>query len=794
MSKKPTLKEQMESLAVAKIEITEQEKAAAYESTMYELFKTNPYYGGLLQEIRIYYNDQAVPTAGFAFEKGTGRPYIVLNSKFFCHLPLPNRVSLLMHEILHFTHGHWMRMFKNSKAKDLKGQIKNHLEHTKNNIACLPAGELVNGVNKSIEDVEIGDSVLGHTGVTTVVNKMSRFYKGHIYTIKASGCLPIKITDEHPLLISNRKWRTHYPITLESPKWVKASEVEEKYNYLCIPKIKDLSDYLELDLSPFIEKQGRNILTSLKLDEDLAFIMGLYVAEGSKTRRNNGGIQFSLSSKEKSLLTILHAYFSRLGYKPNISVSESRSNAIISSPILAKAFEKWFGRGAKNKVIPDFILKNSNVEIVRAFLEGLVEGDGCVQPDKKSFRLNTISKILALQTQLLCMRLGTFANLREYVQPERTIRGRTIKPSTIYELAVFSNIQSEREMRGVFITSTSSRWKETEEYFLVPITKITTTPFAGMVYNIETESHSFCSNNIITHNCDMSINQYLNPLPAPGAIDVANFKLKDGTPFPKYKTAEIYRKLLDDNQEANQEQMEKYIPTDSHDLVDWDELSEEEKEQILEEAKNTLKRAKEKASTGYSKADKHAEDLLEAIENETQKSNAKSILSMAIKRTISNPNRRYTWTRPNKRYGVYAPGSADAKAPQVGIFLDYSGSISQGEITDFLTVLNDLLQAGSKQCWLGLWHTEMFYYEKYKMNEDFNAIPKQTGGTDVQCVMATIDEKKLDIAIVLTDGYYSEAVPSRNKNVVYVISKGGDINHPMAKHSLATIALEKLTS
>lgn len=295
---------------------------------------------------------------------------------------------------------------------------------------------------------------------------------------------------------------------------------------------------------------------------------------------------------------------------------------------------------------------------------------------------------------------------------------------------------------------------------------------------------------------DMAINQYIPDLPE-GCVDVKQFKLPDGKLFPVLRGADEYLKLLKDDktQEANKDTLKKYMGEDGNgetlDQHNWDaDLSEDEKKEFMEEMKKVLKRSIEKTAYGHDKVPDFVKDLLESLDKKLQGLNAKGILRQAIKKSVSFADRTSTWKRPNKRYKEYSPGTNLGKVPNLSIYIDTSGSISHRELNEFLSVLESFLKAGTRKCFLGLWHTSLYYKKKYKMRQRFDQAGLQSGGTDVTGVMEDINKTKPDLSLVLTDGYFDQTVEPKAQTI-FIISKGGNKDFHW-KNKFKTIYLEDL--
>lgn len=296
---------------------------------------------------------------------------------------------------------------------------------------------------------------------------------------------------------------------------------------------------------------------------------------------------------------------------------------------------------------------------------------------------------------------------------------------------------------------------------------------------------------------DMSINQYIPNLPK-GCIDVKEWKMKvtpakkgDPTeaPFPLLKSMEQYYDLLKDNQDTNKDKHKEYKEFDQH---DWEALDEATKQKMLEEAKKVLKRTIEKTSFSHSSAPDSIKDLLQEIESMTTTLNYKQILKRALKKTVSATNREGTWKRPNKRYGLAAPGTKIGMLPKLSFYLDSSGSISHKELNGFLDIMSNFLRVGSRDCTLALWHTSIYYKKKFKLHDNVTEKEIESGGTNITSVMQDIQKSNPNLAIVLTDGYFDSCSIPVTTEVLFIISKGGNKNHPLA-HMGKTIMLENLS-
>jgi predicted metal-dependent peptidase len=289
---------------------------------------------------------------------------------------------------------------------------------------------------------------------------------------------------------------------------------------------------------------------------------------------------------------------------------------------------------------------------------------------------------------------------------------------------------------------------------------------------------------------DMAINQYIPGMPQK-SVNVKDFKTKDGVPFPLFQTMETYFRLINENGKENEDILWKYGATgEATDEHVWGDLTEEERQALLEKVKQVVARTIEKTGFGSDRLPEHIKDLLTTVDVTLDKLNYKRILRDVIKKRLVGTDRKHTWLRPSKRYGNFAPGRTNDNLPSLNIYIDSSGSISHTELNEFLTVMNNFLRVGNKACNLYLWHDNIYSHRKHKLNKPFEH-SLESGGTNIDCVTENIVDTAPDLAIILTDGYFTKTTFNPTTEVLWIISKNGNAEHPN-KHLGKTLPLEGL--
>jgi hypothetical protein len=421
---------------------------------------------------------------------------------------------------------------------------------------CVPPGEIILGDNKAIEDYSIGDLVTGQSGIQGVSGTFVRPFDGELIEIKALGMLPFNVTPNHPIMVSEAKNRSLVP-EYGKTSWKDAGLVVPKRrgfdgDYVVMPRLSGTINATQIDLSRCVEARikslesissevrhvhwrtnssddrhrhlqcpncGRPTSENAKrcwdcflrgrprqaaeqrllpktfpLTIDTAWLLGLYVAEGYPNSPHRS-VQLALSDKETEIAERALTVFRSIGLRPYIQrvQNEHGIQVIAGSNILVSFFAEVCGRGAQNKKIPDFILYNTDHTLLLSFLEGYMKGDGSSKRTGSGYMTScftTVSRTLALQLQLAFGRLGIFVSLRvERPAREGTILGRHVRMRETYSGVWCSDMRATRRKR-----------LHNGAYYL-PVKTITKTHYSGLVYNLETEDHTFLVSNAVTHNC-----------------------------------------------------------------------------------------------------------------------------------------------------------------------------------------------------------------------------------------------------------------------------------------------------
>ncbi len=266
-------------------------------------------------------------------------------------------------------------------------------------------------------------------------------------------------------------------------KKVKLVEKNGKIKYLC-------------EKRPFIKR-------FIKLDERLAQLFGYYCAEGCVHKyknRKSFSLLFSFGKKEKNLVEKVRRLVKEVfGIDPKIKETKTSIVVRVGKTTIALLFKELCGTNAVTKKVP-YILFQARKNIIKAFLNAYLEGDGYVKSNIISS--NTVSKQLALGIYFLFLRLGIIPSFYEVRQKKfKTIEGRIVKQSpSLYYVKLSSKGMIKKFTSGD--CSLPRLIKETKNFYLVPVKDIMKIKYKGYVYNLEVkEKHSYLANFIGVGNC-----------------------------------------------------------------------------------------------------------------------------------------------------------------------------------------------------------------------------------------------------------------------------------------------------
>lgn len=336
----------------------------------------------------------------------------------------------------------------------------------------------------------------------------------YIYSRKVPLEAIEKAIELHEKGMSTRKIAAITNLSKSFVHYISQNRIEKKK--IIKNNIVNIDDTINFRLSRSV-----SIPSKIHITKDLCRLIGYYLAEGcvtkSKSRRNNYTISWTFSIDEKEyaedVKRILHDSF-------DIDVHETIQGNVrrvyISSSILGLLFGNMFGKGARNKRIPQHFLSLNN-ELITQLMIGWLRGDGGIVKlnDRKGnmVKATTTSISLAYQFFMLSYKIGLAPSLQKNKTSKSFINGREIKGCEFNYHLNFKIKADVSKLLPIVFSVPCEKYEKTkfshikENYSLFfPVKFVEELDFEGIVYNLEVEKvHNYTANGFLVSNCSVPV-------------------------------------------------------------------------------------------------------------------------------------------------------------------------------------------------------------------------------------------------------------------------------------------------
>ena len=392
---------------------------------------------------------------------------------------------------------------------------------------CFPPDAPVlmsNGTEKCISDVDCGEFVISGKGnIRRVLGKRQKGYNHPLINLSVEGLnSDIKLTEYHNIYVYRTSEKclcgcnedifdvkdkriTKQTFTRKFLTGHNMKGTELPYENIQKIKAKDVKIGDLLIEPKYTKEKEKNYIS-----EDEAFLIGLFLAEGSFEKREGirHSVIFNFGSSELETLAskcfdLLGKVFSNKENSPTINHYPDSSQTRVC--LYGKDVAAWFldkcGEYSYDKVLNEKLL-NIDKNLTAALLAGYIEGDG-YNVKKKIYGVATVSEKLASQLRILFSKIGIRTRYRVvkntgkwgYRPVHEIVFGLTtskkLREKLIYKKA------KENEYKP-------AAWHNLEDIVLRKVTGIQKTEYNGEVYDLEIEEdHSYCVNHIMVSNTSM---------------------------------------------------------------------------------------------------------------------------------------------------------------------------------------------------------------------------------------------------------------------------------------------------
>jgi hypothetical protein len=192
----------------------------------------------------------------------------------------------------------------------------------------------------------------------------------------------------------------------------------------------------------------RRVPRYLSLTDDFLWVLGLYLAEGSVSRKQ---VLFAANKKEHELYERVYRFFDQV-FDASGFTSDKGGNGcqhVFSSVVAAQVFSSLCAGTATTKRIHRRLLEASDSQVT-SLLRGAFDGDGCAHNDGSSNKssIGVASPQLACGIQRLLLSLGVPAGISYKPPHQYDICGKTGMSNGCHSVGVYGS--SNTKMRALF--------------------------------------------------------------------------------------------------------------------------------------------------------------------------------------------------------------------------------------------------------------------------------------------------------------------------------------------------------
>lgn len=384
------------------------------------------------------------------------------------------------------------------------------------NPVCVLGDTLIsaNSELKPIHSIKVRDKVLGQDGNYHQVNQVHRrLYKGEACFLRIQSLGRLVATPEHHILALKMGHQVgkYSKYKQFKPDWYCAEELE-KGDVILYPIPKESIDIstMKFDIPiPQWDFKSKDLPKEINLSDDFLRFIGYYLAEGyTRTDKCKGTVGFVFGADEgryveEVIKTIKNTF--NITPAPLRKVNNS-INLMFYSARLARFFSKYFGKGAKDKRLPHFMM-TLPPERQEHIITGIWRGDGCIL--KNGAKFCTISRQLAHQVKCLLMRQQIVFSF--LVIPKQGIHKQNyhLYVKSIPSLKKLCRMVGSKLKWSDKKISSLKAWYD-EDFFYTMISSKENKSYTGSVFDLEVRgSHSYVTDSVCLHNCGDILRLYI---------------------------------------------------------------------------------------------------------------------------------------------------------------------------------------------------------------------------------------------------------------------------------------------
>lgn len=300
---------------------------------------------------------------------------------------------------------------------------------------CFTAGTMVtmaDGAIVPIEKIAVGDSVVTKTGLGTVAKVQSKLPDRLLSVRVAGGAWPLNTTPDHPVWVRSRGWVRADALVVGDYMALREPPVHSCSRFDVAALARDNGWDIQVDDHMFRRvgagrwgvpraKSGW-MPSSLTLDEDWGFLIGLWIAEGHReVGSNEGQVAWTLRAGEPAV-DRLCAAIEALGLgSPRVYGKRSKADpdhqgvtVKITNHPLWLLLGHLVGDGTRGKELAPWLVQHPHAD---RLVSGWFAGDGTVGRNGRHV-VDTVNPVLARQLRRILLRSGEWATTTRLIRSD----------------------------------------------------------------------------------------------------------------------------------------------------------------------------------------------------------------------------------------------------------------------------------------------------------------------------------------------------------------------------------------
>ena len=388
-----------------------------------------------------------------------------------------------------------------------------------------------NGIRYA-KDIIPGMKVLSNDGnFHLITNTFARLYEGKMISIHSAGRnnTPLTVTADHPVFVLEKPMVCHHKkakgkLCLPDVCCVSSCKTKTNSNGFAINIIEKRADQLQEGdyvITPRITESNEIITeinvnwskyqinsgqrayeppVNLNIDEDLMFVLGWYVAEGSGSHasRKSRAVIFSLHKNKEQWVAsrLLEIFKNKFGVEGTIRYKQGENSqgmqVVFHNALMSRWLHEICGRYSDHKKVPDFIWSASK-EMQKIFLTNFMLGDGH-RNNNDWETAGTVSKVLMEEVYIMATALGYLPSISfnaEYIGLDEQYHSDSWYVSWLDAHSTTDRQPNKWRLRFKYDNLIFSR-----------VTKVEEENTVSAVYDFTVkDTHCFVADGLLVHNC-----------------------------------------------------------------------------------------------------------------------------------------------------------------------------------------------------------------------------------------------------------------------------------------------------